>query len=74
MDEDAAQVDEVLERMHREPRPGSEVVVAVVQGVGDAIERMPVKQAMDEEKVGRVKNGIATKPRRNKTGWALGSR
>ena len=38
----AAQVDEVLDGMHRESRPGSEVHVSMVHRVRDPVERRPM--------------------------------
>ena len=51
MNQDAAQVDHVLDGVHGQAGPGSEVVVAVVHRVGHAVERLPVQQAMNEVEV-----------------------
>ena len=41
--EHAGEVDQVLDRVHGQPRPGADVDVAVVQVVRDLVERLPVR-------------------------------
>ena len=42
MQEHAGEVDQVLDRVHRQPRPGADVDVLVVQVVSRLVERLPV--------------------------------
>ena len=51
VDENATEIDDVLDGVHGQTGPGSGVVVPVVHGVGDLVERRPMQQAMDEVEV-----------------------
>ncbi len=51
VDQDAAEIDDMLNRMHGEPGPGPDVVVTVMNSVGDFVQRHPMQEAVDEVKV-----------------------
>ena len=47
MDKYAAEIDHVLDRVHRHARPRTDIDVLVVQVVHGPVERPPVDQPMD---------------------------
>ena len=54
VDQHAAEVDDMLDRMHRQAGPGSDIVVAVVHRVREPVHRLPVQEAMGEVEVQRL--------------------
>ena len=51
VDQDAAEIDDVLDRVHGKSGPGANVVVSVMQRMGDFVKRLPVQETMNKVKV-----------------------
>ena len=52
--DDRGEIDDVLHRMHRQPRPRPDLDIAVMQGVNGLVENFRVQQAMAEIKMERM--------------------
>ena len=71
--QDGREVDHVLDRVHRKPRPRPWIYIAVVQAVGDAIEWRPVQGAMGDIEAHLV-DKWNEEEHRDEPDWVLGER
>ena len=51
VDQDAAEIDKVLDGVHGKPRPGTNAFVSVVHRMGDLVKRHPMQQSMNKMKM-----------------------
>ena len=68
MDGDDAEIERGLDRMHRQPRPGSDMDVAVMDGAEMLVHPLAAQQPVNPEKCALSQNGIRINSAMNQTG------